>query len=252
MKLNATVSKLLTNTYVLNIVFFVSVLNIIGYVVYRNYEGVMYFILIGLLVAYFSKNMTVILGVPLILVNLFSRKTFEGAENMGENIEDINSNSENNTDTDTDTSGDIAVAKQNIKNKQDGDGETETETETEGGKRGEREGEPQPKKTEQFEAGRKKGQYNIDYASTIEDAYDDLNKVIGGDGMKRLTDDTQRLMKQQQQLAETMKGMGPLVEKMAPMLQTAQSMLSNINGGGDGKKGGDPLANLSSMLSKVG
>jgi hypothetical protein len=237
MKLNATVSKLLTNTYVLNIVFFVSVLNIIGYVVYRNYEGVMYFILIGLLVAYFSKNMTVILGVPLILVNLFSRKTFEGAENMGENVEDITSNAENNTNsttTDTDdTSGDIAVAKQDIKNKQDGE-------------------EPEPKKTEQFEAGRKKGQYNIDYASTIEDAYDDLNKVIGGDGMKRLTDDTQRLMKQQQQLAETMKGMGPLVEKMAPMLQTAQSMLSNINGGGDGKKGGDPLANLSSMLSKVG
>ena len=35
----------------------------------------------------------------------------------------------------------------------------------------------------------------------------DLNKIIGGDGIKRLTDDTQKLMNQQLQLAEAMKNM---------------------------------------------
>ena len=55
---------------------------------------------------------------------------------------------------------------------------------------------------ESFEVGRAKrgGGYNIDYASTIEDAYDELNKIIGGDGIQKLTGDTQNLMKQQMQL----------------------------------------------------
>jgi len=34
----------------------------------------------------------------------------------------------------------------------------------------------------------------IDYASTVEDAYDDLNKILGSDGMQRLTNDTHKLM----------------------------------------------------------
>ena len=71
MNLNASISQFITNKYVLNIVFFVSILNIMGYVIYRNYDAVLYFVLVGMLVAYFSKNMTLILGIPLILVNLF-------------------------------------------------------------------------------------------------------------------------------------------------------------------------------------
>ena len=56
-------------------------------------------------------------------------------------------------------------------------------------------------KKEDFEVGRRKnGAAKIDYASTIEDAYDDLNKILGSDGIKRLTDDTQGLMKQQMEL----------------------------------------------------
>ena len=53
----------------------------------------------------------------------------------------------------------------------------------------------------------------IDYASTVEDAYGDLNKILGGDGIKRLTEDTQKLMGQQMQLAEAMKSMSPLLEQ---------------------------------------
>ena len=210
MNLNASISKLLTNRYVLNVVFFVSVLNIIGYIMYQNYDAVMYFVLVGLLVAYFSKNMTIILGVPLILVNFFSigkKKIFEGLENKV-------------------TSEEEAV--ENTTEFEDVAGIAGVEDVTEG------EGEVKGKTAEKFEVGRKKGQYNIDYASTIEDAYDDLNKIIGGDGIKKLTDDSQRLMKQQLQLAEAMKGMGPLIEKMAPMLQGAQSMLKSVGGGGAG------------------
>jgi hypothetical protein len=75
----------------------------------------------------------------------------------------------------------------------------------------------------------KKGGYKIDYAATIESAYDDLNKILGSEGMKNLTQDTQKLVKQQSQLTESMKSMEPFIKNMAPMLQQAQGMLNSMN-----------------------
>jgi hypothetical protein len=85
---------------------------------------------------------------------------------------------------------------------------TETTTET------------KPAKNQKSEA--MSSMYNrnrIDYASTVEDAYDDLNKILGGNGIKQLTDDTQKLMQQQLQLADAMKSMSPLMEQAKSLLQ---------------------------------
>jgi hypothetical protein len=102
---------------------------------------------------------------------------------------------------------------------------------------------------ESFEVGRGKKNsqgYNIDYASTVEDAYDELNKILGSDGIKRLTNDTQSLMKQQLQLAESMKSMQPLIAGMAPLMQQAQGLLGSM-GGDNGNLGN--LANLAKKFS---
>ena len=99
---------------------------------------------------------------------------------------------------------------------------------------------------ESFEVGRGKKNsqgYNIDYASTVEDAYDELNKILGSDGIKRLTTDTQNLMKQQLQLAESMKSMQPLIAGMAPIMEQAKGLLGNI---GDTSN----LGNLSKIAEK--
>jgi hypothetical protein len=88
-------------------------------------------------------------------------------------------------------------------------------------------------KKDSFEVGRSKnGASKIDYASTIEDAYDDLNKILGSDGIKRLTDDTQGLMKQQMELAKSMEAMTPLVKSIAPMIGQMQGMMKNMDGAG--------------------
>jgi hypothetical protein len=88
-------------------------------------------------------------------------------------------------------------------------------------------------KKDHFEVGRaKNGGSKIDYAATIENAYDDLNKVLGSEGMKSLTDDTQRLMKQQMQLAESMKGMGSVVEKLMPMAESLKGMMKSMDSTG--------------------
>jgi hypothetical protein len=100
------------------------------------------------------------------------------------------------------------------------------------------------RKTRKVRRGKKNSKgYNIDYASTVEDAYDELNKILGSDGIKRLTSDTQNLMKQQMQLAESMKGMEPMIANMAPLMQQAQGLLGTM-----GKNGN--LGDLSKLAEK--
>ena len=70
MKANAFFSNLLTSKVSLTIVFWLSLTNIIGYLIYNRLDVVVFFVLISLIITYFSKNMIIILGIPLILVNL--------------------------------------------------------------------------------------------------------------------------------------------------------------------------------------
>jgi len=88
--------------------------------------------------------------------------------------------------------------------------------------------EEEPKVDEGMNIMNNKKRNRIDYASTIEEAYGDLNKILGSDGIKRLTDDTQRLMSQQLQLADAMKSMTPLMENAKSMLQGFD--LKNLDG----------------------
>jgi hypothetical protein len=77
----------------------------------------------------------------------------------------------------------------------------------------------------------------IDYAATVEDAYGDLSKILGGDGIKNLTTDTQKLMKQQLQLAEAMQSMTPLLEQAKTLI------------GGFDMKNFDGIASLAKNLN---
>jgi hypothetical protein len=102
------------------------------------------------------------------------------------------------------------------------------------------------KSDEHFEVGRpKNGGSKIDYASTIENAYDELNNILGSDGIKNLTDDTQRLMKQQMDLAKSMEGLAPLVEKMMPMAEKMQGMMQSMDNGSGG------MSSIMDMAQKV-
>ena len=62
----------------------------------------------------------------------------------------------------------------------------------------------------------------IDYAQTLEEAYDNLDKMIGSDGINNMTTDTTRLAKKQKELMAN-------IEKMGPLFDKATSMLSSIN-----------------------
>ena len=236
MNFKAALSKFLTNKWVLNIVAILAFLNVIGYLIMGNLNTVLFFIIIAVLIRYFSKNMIIVLGIPLILVNLLSLKgnVMEGLENNSSTPPPATSNNDampKKTNKQQD-----AKSKQGLPITPIDDTVKTTNTDTNNAS-----------SDESFEVGRSKNRgYNIDYASTIEDAYDELNKILGSDGIKKLTGDTQSLMKQQMQLAESMKSMGPMIQSMAPMMKQAQDMLGGM---GEGKEGLGGIMEIAKKLT---
>ena len=59
----------------------------------------------------------------------------------------------------------------------------------------------------------------IDYASTLELAYDNLQGMLGEGGVKGLTDETKRLVSQQQNLMESIKTMAPVLKSAKKTLE---------------------------------
>jgi hypothetical protein len=72
------------------------------------------------------------------------------------------------------------------------------------------------------------GSSRIDYATTLENAYSNLDNILGSDGITKLTDDTQRLMGQQQKLFDTMNNMIPMIETAKGMMQSLD--MGQLNG----------------------
>ena len=209
MKLPSSLSKLLENKYVLYIVFFLAVANLLGYLATKNYNAIVLFILAGYLVHHFNKNMILVLLVPLILTSLFVSSGIikEGLEN---NANPANGSEKDkkpgNKSANADDSKNVAIEKTTgaaIVDKKTVDGS----------------GNPIPTpKEEKFTTVYNKKNNRIDYASTVEDAYGDLTQILGGDGIKNLTADTQKLMEQQLQLANAMKSMTPLLEQAKSLI----------------------------------
>ena len=97
MKLKSKFDKLLSNKTLLNVIMIITFFNLIGYVMLQKTIAIVYFILIGLLTSFFSKNMTIVLGVPLILVNLFVANSNKWTLSMNYNREGLENNGETNT-----------------------------------------------------------------------------------------------------------------------------------------------------------
>lgn len=231
MGIQRTVSKLLVNRNFLHVVFVVSLLNLIAYLVSRNFQAIIFFILIGSIVGNFSKNMTVVLLVPLFLANLFvyiQHRRREGFEDSKEDpvkmkdttMKDATVKDVANKDEKKAVSTKVAT-KQGLPTTPVENGDSASSNKDDKGKTNN-----EDKMEESFQsAGSRKGQYDIDYAATIEDAYDELNKIIGGDGIQKLTADTQQLMNQQLQLTKAMQGFAPMIDQIKPLMESVAPLM---------------------------
>jgi hypothetical protein len=211
-------SKILENKYVLYFVFILAIINLFGYMVTGNFNSIVFFVLVAFLTRFFSKNMIIILTIPLILTSVLMvgktvKENFENAsKSLDEQIKDlqteIDAMVEKGVSSDADKSA-FKEKNEKLKNlmKQKNESGKSSDEKDKG-----------DKKSESMSSMYNKPN-RIDYASTVEDAYEDLNKILGGNGIKQLTDDTQKLMKQQLELADAMKSMSPLMEQAKGLLQ---------------------------------
>ena len=88
-------NSLLKDQNVLRIIALVSVFNLLGYLRMQNLDAVAFFIIIGFLTTYFSKNMIIVLLVSMIATNFLvmsravGKKTIEGMTDGKEKIVEI-------------------------------------------------------------------------------------------------------------------------------------------------------------------
>jgi uncharacterized membrane protein (DUF106 family) len=220
--------KLLQNKYVLYLVLFIAISNILGYLAIEDFKSLMVFIAVCALASHFSKNMIIILGSAILGTNILyaSSRMREGfdtkeikkkAEEAKSEIEEKSSKKSHDK-------------KKKDKKKQDG---------FKGGFSSSRPAKAARAATEEEED--EVDSTRIDYAATMEQAYDNLNKMLGDGGMKNLTKDTKGLMDQQKELMGQLKDFAPLMEQAGSMLDKLGGM-DNLKGL-MGKMGGIKLPN---------
>lgn len=219
--------QLLNDKNVLYIVFVVAILNLLGYLITNNLEAVVFFLIVGFLSTYFSKNMIIVLIISIITTSIFATTrtpkviytTKEGMETMTEGKKNIGKSMDKDAEkVDKDakkekvgqdaTSAGINAGAEAAKEGMDGiQGEPQNQSKTKG-----------------------KGN-RIDYANTLEKAYENLQSKIGEGGVEGLTQQTASLVNQQKELMDN-------INKMTPFIQTAEGFLNNLDLSGLEKMGG--------------
>lgn len=238
------------NKFVLYIVLFIALINIVSYLAYRDFDMVAFFVLIGLLTSFFSKNMIVILLVAIVMSSVFKGVKLagnirrEGMENKEEGAEtedgadapadaeanaDANANAETKAkDEGSQASSNGVKAKEPTKEKKDGAAT----------KQGMQNLSPAKYSHDDNDSDDVRDVNRVDYSSTLSAAYSNLQNLLGDDGMKNLTDQTKSLMSEQKKLMDSMKSIEPLVN-------TAQGFMNQLSGNGG-------LASITKMLGGLG
>ena len=242
-------SPFFQNKFVLYGSLFAVLVTILRFLANRNFNGVILLTLIGVLMTYFSKNMIIVLLTAFVSVTVLDMlkmggsiegmksSSKEGADTLKEKKKSADENEEDVEEGEETLHKDAATATATpppAADKPEVKKETATATATTTGdskpKTGSKQGMTQLSpanydgKDHSSEKTGKNGN-RIDYASTLEQAYDNIENIIGEDGVRGLTDQTKSLMNQQKQLMENMKDMGPL-------LKSAEGFMKQITGGG--------------------
>ena len=246
-------SPFFQNKFVLYGSLFLVLITILRFLANRNFNGVILLTLIGLLMTYFSKNMIIVLLTAFVSVMILDMlhlggsiegmksSSKEGADDTLKKDDDDSSTAKKADDSSStakkaddssstakkaDDSSSTAKKADEVETQESGGSTDQTKTKNGSGKQGMAKLSPASYDGKDHDDKKTSNNGNrIDYASTLEQAYDNIENIIGEDGVRGLTDQTKSLMNQQKQLMENMKDMGPL-------LKSAEGFMKQITGGG--------------------
>ena len=252
-------NSLLKDKNVLYVILFLAITNIFGYLMLRNFDAIVFFFVVGFLSTYFSKNMIVVMIIAMISTNLLV-----GSKLLGKYKEGMATQATTGTPAATTagaapsapaapvsmttpsaasapaapapaaapTLSSIPPAMAKKTNTQKANVIDNMTTLTPASLDG-----SDDDTTDLIQARKPK----INFASTLESAYDNLDKLLSSDSINRMSDDTQRLAQKQQVL------MGN-IEKLVPFIGKAENLLKGMNSdkmGGMLEKMQEQMANLS-------
>mgnify|MGYP001328930655 CR=1 FL=1 len=189
------------NKIVLYVITFIALMNLFGYVLLNNYNAVTMFLAVGLIVFNFNKNMIIVLLCCLLATNLYvvtMKPRFEGFKAKGKQ------------ETSEKAAKDAEVFASKTKK-----GKKKSGFQNQGKNVVAKTAAPVKDDSEEVKS-------RIDYGTTIERAYDNLDNILGGQNMQKLTKDTTRLIEKQNKLVKNMQG-------MAPMITQYKDLLKNMN-----------------------
>ena len=248
--------SILKSSVTLYATLFLALMTVLVYISKSDWNSLIVLIATGLLTNYFTKNMIITLGMA-ILVSVVVRHKVRSIEGMetenpeeGQEQQEDTGGSENpGTGDDVGTKEDDSVgeAKKNCFNNVDGKWvstgmkkESECaapmcwEDDSTNCKEAFSKKSIPSSKPKRVDGGSDDPEGDdIDYTKTLEGAYDNLQDMLGADGIKGLTNETNQLIKQQKDLMGAIKGLGP-------MMKEAKGLMSSLKGmgnlGGLGKK----------------
>jgi hypothetical protein len=209
MKLN--LNSFLKDKNVLYVVLFLAITNIFGYLMLRNFDAIVFFFVVGFLSTYFSKNMIVVMIIAMISTNLLVGTKLLGSSKEGMTNPHVTKPMKKDKKKSKVIDNMATLSPANIDGSED-----DTTDDIQG---------PKPK---------------INFASTLESAYDNLDKLLSSESINKMTADTQRLAEKQQVL------MGN-IEKLVPFIGKAENLLKGMNSdkmGGMLEKMQEQMSNL--------
>jgi len=213
--------KLLNDKNVLYVVFVLAILNLLGYLVVQNTEAVAFFLIVGFLTTYFSKNMIVVLIVAMVATSLFTA-TKTSYRSVKEGMTDSSSQRQETKDS---IKSKMDQKKQVLKEKKQTAQTAQTaQSDTSSGD------DEEVEEVEELTVV-SQGKNRVDIVANLSEAYNNLQKTVGEGGVQGLTNQTETLLTQQKQLMDN-------ITTMQPFLETAQGFmdkldLSSLDGIGD-------------------
>lgn len=201
------IMKLLKDVRVLYVVVFLAITNLIGYLISENYNAVLFFLLVSIIIRFFNHNKTIILGSALILTNLLIGGKIIKESFGGKNYKKKHSDQDKNKTT----GGGSSNTKSGMANIHEDENDKEDKN--------------QYMDNQEKMASGKGSQ--LDYAGTIESAYDNLDKLLSSDALKNMTADTQRLAEKQKRLMGSIKNLEPMMNQANKLLEGLD--MSSIN-----------------------
>ena len=220
MKLQAP--AILKNKYVLYVLLVLAIINVLGYVALQDYDSLALFVAVGVLSTYFSKNMAVNLLLAIAVTSLIAvnKRVVEGMKNEDDDEEEKpkkkKGKKEGMKEGQTNFNG--CQAGTECPENATCNSQSDCRNITSGFQNNVPPSSPSSVNEDDDEAVGDR----IDYAATMEQAYDNLQSMLGDDGIKSITSETKKLVNQQKDLMKTL-------NSMAPVLNTAKETLSGMD-----------------------